>query len=178
MRHECIPTPTLEQWETIAEQFEQNANFPHCIGAVGCKHIRIVNPSNSMYFNYKGYSSIVLTAVGDSNYRFIYVKIGSYGNNCDSNIFKNGSLWSGIKNNEVKIPEEKCLRGTTSPKVPYFLVGDEAFGLDRNLLCPYGGNNLTLKRRIFKYRLSSARRYIECAFGILSNKWRTLNKDP
>jgi len=78
-------------------------------------------------------------AVADSNYRFIYVNIGSYGKNCDSNIFKNCSLWSGIKNNEVRIPEEKCFLGTTSPKVPYILVGDEAFGLDRHLLRPYGG---------------------------------------
>lgn len=176
MHHEYIPTPTVQQWESIAEQFEQNANFPHCIGAVDGKHIRIVNPSNSMYFNYKGYSSIVLMAVADSNYRFIYVNIGSYGKDCDSNIFKNSSLWTGIKKNEVGIPEEKCLRGTTSPKVPYFLVGDEAFGLDRHLLRPYGGKNLTLDKRIFNYRLSRARRYIECAFGILSNKWRIFHR--
>jgi len=118
-------------------------------GAVDGKHIGIGNPSNSMYFNYKGYSSIVLMAVADSNYRFIYVNIGSYGKNRDSNIFKNCSLWSGIKNNEVRIPEEKCLRGT-SPKVPYFLVGYEAFGLDRHLLRPYGGNNLTLEKKNFQ----------------------------
>jgi len=92
MRHECIPTSTVQQWEAIVEQFEQNANFPHCIGAVDGKHIRIVNPSNSMYFNYKGYSSTVLMGVADSNYRFIYVNIESYGKNCDSNIFKNCSL--------------------------------------------------------------------------------------
>jgi len=59
MRHECIPTPTVQQWEAIAEQFEQNANFPHCIEAVDGKRIRIVNPSNSMYFNYKGYSKVI-----------------------------------------------------------------------------------------------------------------------
>lgn len=176
MHHEYIPTPTVQQWESIAEQFEQNANFPHCNGAVDGKHIRIVNPSNSMYFNYKGYSSIVLMALADSNYRFIYVHIGSYGKDCDSNIFKNSLLWTGIKNNEVRIPEEKCLRGTTSPKVPYFLVGDEAFGLDRHLLRPYCEKNLTLEKKIFNYRLSRARRYIECAFGILSNKWRIFHR--
>ncbi|XP_055840162.1 uncharacterized protein LOC129907800 [Episyrphus balteatus] len=115
-------------------------------------------------------------AVADSDYRFIYVNVGSYGKDCDSNIFKNSPLWTRIKNGNIGIPEAKCLHGTTSPAVPYFLVGDEAFALDKHLLRPFGGHNLTTKQRIFNYRLSRARRYIECAFGILSNKWRIFHR--
>lgn len=94
-----------------------------------------------MYFNYKGFSSVVLMAVADSDYRFIYVNIGSYGKDCDSHIFKNSALRTSIKNNEIEIPEEKCLLGSTIPKIPYFLVGDEAFALHEHLLRPYGGHN-------------------------------------
>jgi hypothetical protein len=32
--------------------------------------------------------------------------------------------------------------------------------------------NRGLKKRVYKYRLFRTRRYVECAFGILSNKWR------
>lgn len=120
--------------------------------------------------------------VADSNYCFTFVDIGSYGKDCDLSIFKNTSLWTAVQNHEVGIPDDKCLPETTSPNIPYFLVTDEAFGLHRHLRRPYGGNNLTIEKTIFNYRLSKARRYIECAFGILSNKWRIfhrpINLDP
>jgi len=51
-------------------------------------------------------------------------------------------------------------------------VADEAFALHKNLLRPLPGKTLNEKRRIFNYRLSRARQYIECTFGIMSKKWR------
>jgi len=54
-------------------------------------------------------------------------------------------------------------------------LADEAFGLHTNLLRPYPGRGLNDKRRVFNYRLSRARRTVECAFGVLSNKWRVLH---
>lgn len=177
MREECIPTPTCERWESIASDFESTAQFPHCLGAVDGKHIRLTSPFNSgsMYFNYKGYFSIVLMAVVDSKYKFVYVDVGSYGKECDSSIFKKSNLWKSIENNTQQLPEERLLPGTESPKIPYFFVGDEAFGLHKHLLRPFGGKHLTVEKRVFNYRLCRARRYVECAFGILSNKWRVFH---
>nr|CAI5866952.1 unnamed protein product [Callosobruchus analis] len=37
---------------------------------------------------------------------------------------------------------------------------------------PYAKKDLDNKKRIFNYRLTRARRLIECTFGILANKWR------
>lgn len=176
LRHECMPVPTTEKWKEIAENFEKRANFPHCIGAVDGKHVRIVHPCNSMYYNYKGFSSVVLMAVADSQYKFIYVNVGSYGKDSDSTIFRQCSLWKSVVNNELGLPEEKCLPGTKSPMVPYCFVADEAFGLHKHLLRPYSGHHLTIDRRVFNYRLSRARRYVECTFGILSNKWRIFHR--
>lgn len=66
-------------------------------------NIRIINPLGSMFFNYRGYSSVLLMAVADANYRFIYVDIGSYGKEYDSSIFKRSSLWTSIINNKLEL---------------------------------------------------------------------------
>ncbi|XP_064109583.1 uncharacterized protein LOC135217545 [Macrobrachium nipponense] len=36
--------PTPEQWKEVASGFEERWNFPHTLGAVDGKHIRIQNP--------------------------------------------------------------------------------------------------------------------------------------
>jgi hypothetical protein len=60
--------------------------------------------------------------------------------------------------------------------VPYVIVADEAFGLMENLMRPYGGTLLSYDKKVFHYRLTLARRYIECTFGIMCNKWRILHR--
>ena len=57
MRPECIPNPTKEQWELTALELERRVNFPHCLGAVDGKHIRVIKPehSGSMFYNYKDF---------------------------------------------------------------------------------------------------------------------------
>jgi len=57
-----LALPNEEQWKSIANKFAERWNFPHCLGALDGKHIRMQCPprSGSTFFNYKQYYSIVL----------------------------------------------------------------------------------------------------------------------
>uniref|UniRef100_A0A8C5MRF4 DDE Tnp4 domain-containing protein n=1 Tax=Leptobrachium leishanense TaxID=445787 RepID=A0A8C5MRF4_9ANUR len=177
MKDQCLPRPTHTACLEIAAGFWERANFPNCLGAVDGKHVRIVKPphSGSLYQNYKHYFSIGLLAVSDANYSFVYVDVGSYGKDSDSTLFRNSTLWNEIESGTLNIPRPAPLPGS-DVTVPYAFVGDEAFGLSTHLLRPYSGTHLTVKKRVFNYRLSRARRYVECSFGILTNKWRILHR--
>ncbi|XP_040194667.1 protein ALP1-like [Rana temporaria] len=176
--HEVVfKKPTAQEWAQIAEVFWQRCNFPNCVGAIDGKHIRIVKPmtSGSEFFNYKKYFSFVLMAVADANYCFTYIDIGSYGSSADSTIFGNSSFGQMLRTDGLDLPECSPLPGTNGPLLPSVFVGDEAFSLGTNLLRPYSGHSLTQERSVFNYRLTRARRVVECAFGILANKWRLLH---
>lgn len=177
MKNECIPCITREKWLEIAEGFLQRTQFPHCIGAIDGKHVRIIKPyhSGSLFHNYKNYFSIVLLAMADANYCFTFVDIGAYGKDSDSRVFQQSTLHAALREQRLEIPPTCRVPGCEG-LIPYVIVGDEAFGLSNQIMRPYAGKGLLRKKRIFNYRLSRARRYMECTFGILANKWRIFHR--
>ena len=174
----AFPTLNEQEWLNIAESFNSRANFPNCIGAIDGKHVRLVSPkySGSEYYNYKKFYSLVLLAVCDSNYRFLFIDVGSFGKASDSSVYKHSELYTKIMDGSMGIPPPKPISSNGDP-LPFVFVGDEAFGLSKHMLRPYASRNLIeKKKKIFNYRLCRARRYIENTFGILSNKWRIFHR--
>lgn len=113
-------------------------------------------------------------AICDYRYRFLMVDVGAPGRQSDSTIFRNSNMGQRFENDEMDIPRPSAI-SSDGAEIPYFLVGDEAFGLKRYLQRPYPGRstgNLQFHERIFNYRLSRARRTIENSFGLLAAKWR------
>lgn len=168
-----FPTATEGMWMEVAKNFAKYAHFPRCLGSIDGKHIRIVKfpHEGSVNFNYKKFHSIVLLAVADSEYKFLYVNIGAYGKNGDSNILQQTEFWNLLCSKKLNIPNPTPLP-PEGIKVPYVFVADDAFPMQEHVMRSYGGHNLSTKQKVFNYRLCKARRYVECAFGIFSNKWR------
>lgn len=162
------------EWNEIAQVFEEKWNFPNCIGAIDGKHIALVAPfhSGSEFFNYKGFFSIVLMAVVDANYNFIYVNVGCQGRISDGGVFNNTFFKKALEENSLHLPPPRALPGRTT-LTPFVLVADDAFPLSPNIMKPYSGiHDKGSKKRIFGYRLSRARRVSENAFGVLSACFR------
>ncbi|GBN84796.1 hypothetical protein AVEN_212124-1 [Araneus ventricosus] len=169
-------TPTA--WKEVSKTFETVWNLPHCIGALDGKHVVLQAPVNSgtEFHNYKSHFSIVLFALVDGNYSFMFADVGSQGRISDSGVFQATKLHSMLKENTLGIPLPEELPGR-SMKIPYFLAGDSAFALSENLMKPYPGDFAKgTRQRIFNYRLSRARRVVENAFGISSAVFRVLRK--
>ncbi|XP_026462861.1 protein ANTAGONIST OF LIKE HETEROCHROMATIN PROTEIN 1-like [Ctenocephalides felis] len=169
---------TAEEWLEIASGYERRWNFPNCIGAIDGKHIRIDCPINSGsdYYNYKGFFSIVLFAVVDANYNFIFADIGCQGRISDGGVFKNALISQYINDNLLNLPEATLLPGSLQ-KCPHVFISDRALPLTTKIMKPFGGfHSKNTKERIFNYRLSRARRVVENVFGIMSSVFRVLRK--
>ncbi|XP_052744680.1 uncharacterized protein LOC128199399 [Bicyclus anynana] len=168
-----------EEWLTIAREFETKWNFPHAIAAMDGKHVILQSPINSGndFDCYKLFPSIVLFALVDANYKFLYVDVGSKGRISDGGVFKNTNLYKKLEKRELNIPPPEILQIPYETAVPYFILADKAFALDEYTMKPYEGTpNRGSMERIFNYRLSRARRVVENAFGILSSVFRVLRK--
>ena len=168
------PPKSATDWKNISRDFESVWHLPHCIGAIDGKHIAMQCPKNSgsLYFNYKGWFSIVLMAVCDASYNFTLVDIGQYGSTNDSSVLNNSEMGKAFEDGSMSLPQPEHLPGCRLPQLPFYLVGDEIFALKPWLLHPYPGKNIKEEESIFNYRLSRARRVIENCFGILVARWR------
>lgn len=169
----CPTTP--EEWRAISHDFLKRWNFPHTCGALDGKHINCRCPPNSgsLYYNYKGFYSVVLMALVDADYKFIWADIGGMGSASDAQIYNASELKECVENGSLGFPDPEPLPNDNQ-NVPYFFVGDDAFALRPNMMKPYSLRGMTRQERIFNYRLSRARRVVENAFGILANRFQVL----
>ncbi|XP_066952525.1 uncharacterized protein [Macrobrachium rosenbergii] len=89
-RDEELQMPqTPEAWQEVAQGFEEWWNFPHVTGGIDGKHISLRNPprGGTHYFNYKKFYSMVLLAIADASYKFLYVNVGAIGSESDGGVF-------------------------------------------------------------------------------------------
>ena len=146
---ECPPSSWGTRWETY----------------------RMTKPkrSGSEYCNCKGFYSLVLLALVDAKYRFLWVDVGSSGSSSDAQIFNCSKLRKKIEDGTLGLPSHEPL-GEGGPELHYFLLGDNAFALMPWLVKPYSRR----QQRIGNYRISRDRRVVENMLGILVSRFRVL----
>ena len=155
---------------------EEMWQFPCCLSAIDGCHIPLKCPPGGLesckeYHNFKNFYSIVLMALVDSHYRFVWGSCGYPGNSYDSIIFKSTELWSNIASGNVLPSIGKKIAKLT---VPPLIVGDSAFPIAPWLMKPYTDAVLSPKQRYFNYRLNRARMVTDCAYGQFKGRWRIL----
>jgi DDE superfamily endonuclease len=158
-------------------------NFWNCLGSLDGKHIKIKSPSHSgaLYYNYKGFYSIVLMALVNARKEFIMIDIGTNGRISDGGVLFYTKFWEKYQRNDLNLPAPSTLPNTLT-KYPYVFVADEAFALGQNLMKPYAQKSCNAEEIVFNNRLSSARQTVECCFGQLASRFRifltTINLEP
>lgn len=166
-----------DDWKRIAEEFHSRWNYPHCLGCIDGKHIRVKCPrrSGSLYYNYKGFFSVVLQGVCSADYKFTYVDVGGLGQQSDGGTFVGSAFGEAFHKNTLNIPSDDVIPGS-DVILPYVFLADEGYPLEYHLMRPYSSGTweTNTKEEYFNSRLSRVRKTIECAFGILNTKWRIL----
>ncbi len=123
--NEVMPVPTSpEEWRAIADGFLTKWNFPHTLGALDGKHVAVRCPpkSGSTYFNYKKFFSIVLLALVDADYKFLWADIGGRGAASDAQIWNDSDLKEATESAEINHPPPEPLPNDTQP-VDWFYLG-------------------------------------------------------
>lgn len=156
-----MPETDEEKRRTILG-FYQIANFPGVIGAVDCTHIKIKSPGGNqaeVFRNRKGYFSINVQAVCNSNLKITDIVSRWPGSVHDTTIFNDSNIRARFEGGEF---------------VPYYLVGDGGYPCRTYLLTPLG-EILTVAQQRYNFSQIRTRNPVERLFGVLKRRFPCLS---
>lgn len=188
-----ICPPKGREWLHIAKEFHDVWKLPNCVAAVKAK--RIVLSCSSKNYKKLSKQSIVILASCDANYMFTNVDIGLYDRQTDN------TTWSlnfckQIFNGKLHLLDNGLLPNSDI-NFPYYMIGDASLPLKTYLMRPYPGlfknsytnfllisiffllkvgHQITPDRLIFNEHLTRAYSTVENAFGILTARWKVLQR--
>ena len=162
----------LGQCKALAQKMyiRSKQTIAGCIGALDGMAVRIYKPRNSdaenslHFLNRKGFFSINLQAIADADWKFLWYSMETAGGTHDSLAFKVSELGRSL--------EDKGL-----PK-DYWIAGDDAYACSEYLLTPYAKQSCRgcRERDDFNFYQSRCRINVECAFGLLVQRFGVLRR--
>ncbi len=150
-----------EEIQQIKEGFYDLAGFPGAVGAIDGTHVRIQSPGGDdavSFFNRKGYSSINVQAIVDSEGRLLNVVADWPGSAHDSRILTTSQIGRDFA--------EGRKRG--------ILLGDSGYACTSWLLTPFLAPKTDAERRYNSSQIR-ARNIVERTFGVWKRRFHCLH---
>lgn len=166
-----VQMPSRGRLREILQEFETLWGFPQVVAALDGTHIPILKPTEcpSDYYNRKGFYSILIQGVVDSQGCFIDVNIGWPGKVHDARVLANSTFYHKATSGNLFPDWKRVINGV---EVPLLVLGDPAYPLLPWLMKPFTDNgHLTAAERHYNYRQSRTRMVVENAFGCLKGRW-------
>jgi hypothetical protein len=142
--------------------FFQIAGFPRVVGAVDCTHVSIQSPGGptaELYRNRKGYFSINVQAICDSELKLLHIISRWPGSVHDSTIFNDSPL-------PVEFRMGRYGNG--------FLRGDSGYPCKPHLLTPVTVNQMNASQEAYNRAHIATRNTVERFFGVLKRRFPCL----
>jgi len=108
--HDYADIPNIcnpSEYKHAADKFMERWNFPNTCGAIDGKHVNCKCPPNSgsLYYNYKRFYSVVLIALVDADYKFIWADTGVMGSASYAEIYNASKLKECIEDGSLGSPD-------------------------------------------------------------------------
>ncbi|TDG99393.1 hypothetical protein EPR50_G00193880 [Perca flavescens] len=161
----AIDFPQTVDLPAVAQEFVNISGTPafhNVVGAIDGSHIRIkpLQRHRLDYLNYKGFYSVNMQAICDSNGRFLDIFVGYPGSVHDTRIMKNSSFYTTRR----------------YPPTGYILLGYGGYPCLETPIClitPFKEPVHGEVQQRFNYYQSRGRSIIERAFGMMKTRWRS-----
>ena len=136
--------------------------MPSVFGCIDGTHMRIKRPrdNESQFINRHGYHSLNVMLVCGPNLQFYFASVKWPGSVSDSRVFRNSSLSERLQNGWRPVRNGILLGDSGYPNLEYLITP---------ILLPRSDNE-----RHFNVAHRKTRRIVECAIGVLKQRFRIL----
>lgn len=162
--NEWIKFPTGEDMARKKREFYEYCGIPGTIGAIDCTHVRILSPKTEehAYLNRKGYHSINVQLICDTNLFILNVNSSFPGSCHDSYIWRQSAIHTHLQNN-YQVGDRNT-----------WLLGDSGYPQQPWLMTPVPEVQPNSPEERFNKAHASGRNHIERTNGVLKSRFRCI----
>lgn len=169
-----MPVPSALRFKAIADEFEATADFPHLLGIIDGRHVRVKCPDNPESLSEKSNYSVVLHIIAGPRCNILMADVGCFGKYGWEWSFTDAPLYKQIRH--LKIPAPTPLPSSET-KAPYEFLGAENYPLLNFILRPYSKRCCSREpwRQEFNNRFDKTFQICDRTFEILFSQFKFMS---